>query len=317
VPAATPAGAAEAKPAAAAAEIRKEGESDFNQMDQAVLALLVEQYRSLRAVYSSSGDTSNRMIQFLAVASAGFGALAVNSLLRADLAGMWISALLFLVGLPATIAVIYLAWVREFLQKARASLLLLRLEGRISRFVFRLQGIFQETSKVGRGRAYAAMQEVFGDRFLDAEIWMRSENPRGKNLIEKRAYVAVSLVFFVVAVLSMNGGFLIGNSALQSQCLTARQPGAKIQPLQRLAAEAESLGLGGLIVPIGTYRATLVQCRGNNGSRFVQTLGRAYLLVFAFGLGVGAYTVNLLIVVRSLTRQITAEYYDGAKRRPT
>ena len=288
----------------------KEAESDFSAIDQAVLFILAEQYRSLRASYSSSADTSNRMIQFLALASAGLGGFAVNYLLRGDNAGVWMSSVLFLIVLPGTIAVLYLAWVREFLQKARASLLSLRLEGRISRFVVQLQHIFQETSTSGRRQTYAALQEVFGSRFIDSEIWMRGENPAGKDLIEKRAHVAIAIVFFNVAIVSMNFGFLIGASALQSQCA-----GQNVPPLQQLAVEIQSKGLTGLIFPLNAYRATQVVCAGNIGQVIGHGLLAAYVIVLSFGMAVTAYTIHLLLIVRKITIGIRSEFYgEGADK---
>lgn len=280
------------------------GNVDFNEIDQAVLSLLEEQYRSLRASYTSSADTSNRMIQFLAFASAGLGGFAVNYLLRGDGAGAWMSSLLFLVVLPGTIAVLYLAWVREFLQKARASLLLLRLEGRISRFVAQLQCVFQRTSRPERQHFYAAMETVFGNRFVDSEIWMRGENPVGKDLIEKRAHVAIALVFFVVAIVSMNLGFLVGTAALQSQC-----EGQNIPPLQQLGSEVPRRGITGLIFPLNRYQEIRIACSGKVGEFLGHGLLLAYIFVLSFGLGVTAYTLNLLLIVRRITRSICSEFY--------
>lgn len=191
--------------------------SDFNQIDQALILFLIEQYKALHLHTSVATQTANRMLQFLAVATAAFGALAITFFIKNKIADMAMCGALLLM-LPITIEILYLIWIREQLRILRNSVFLLGLERRISHYVYLMAPKFRLTSKPGRAASYATIDDIFGHRFMDWEIWVRGQNKKKTNFEEKGIYLVIILVFFAVAFISDLFGMTILSSIYEEGC---------------------------------------------------------------------------------------------------
>ncbi len=166
---------------------------NFDAVDEAFLPFMLELYRAMHLHTSIAAQTSNRMFQFLAVTTAAFCAVAGRSLAENTTIGVLLSALLFL-GLPLTIQIMFLIWLREQLRILRLSVFSLRIERRIS-------------------QRYSTLSPLFRSKFLDYEGWVRANK-----LQEREIYSIVTVVFVVIGITSSAVGLALLTIIYEQRC---------------------------------------------------------------------------------------------------
>lgn len=271
-------------------EAESETKSDFNQIDQALVLFWLELYRSIHRHNSVAAQTATRLFQLLVGAIAALGGFAMTFVAQDTVAHMALSGILLLMVMPLTITVLYTIWLRETARVARNSLFLLRLEGKISKYVTELQTVFIATSTTGRSRAYSHMRDIFPDRFIDWEVWLRRENhPTGRfDLSDKLTLMVISIVLWAVGVLFATVGLGLWRIFAFLQCAISPE-----KPLKVLSEVASRSGLWDLLKPIGDGPAPAICVLGSD----LQVIGQFSYL--AFILALLAVTIS---VVRTHTR---------------
>jgi hypothetical protein len=165
----------------------------------------------------------------------------------------------------------------------------------------------ERTSKPARSKTYETIGRVFGNRFVDWEIWVRGANAVDRDLTQMHTYVTIAVLFGLIALASLSSGFVLCTAAIEASCQNS--PDSH----NFLAAMLHDSGLLQLAWPPYVWGNLPRYCADERVAHY-DWVWFCYLCVLTLGAIIALYALYLVRVLLRLNKSTVTELYPDLCR---